>query len=132
MPENDGGIGVERDCKLPNCENVLERDAPTRGIWANVCQPCRRGETPAGVIYREGRGIGAGGSVRPKAPQVKGTLEAKAKAIVPLAKKLEQKVLASKAAKADASASVTLFSGALKDLRDAAMALIDGGAEDAE
>lgn len=117
----DAGLGEARDCKLVNCTNTLETDDPTRGIWANICKPCRRGETPQGVLYRESRNIGGNS---PREPVVKGELEAKARAIVPLAKKLEQKVRISKVARADAAVSVTEFARALDDLRGAAQALI--------
>jgi hypothetical protein len=131
-----------RFCKLPNCENELVGDEPSRGIWANICVRCRRGETPAGLLYREQRGLsgqagatGSGstggglrpseGGLRPSDGQPAGpSLEVKARAIVPLARRLEQKVTASKAARLEAARTVDEFAKALAELRDAAQALI--------
>lgn len=91
-----------RFCKLPNCENELVGDEPSRGIWAN-----------------------SEGGLRPSDGQPAGpSLEVKARAIVPLARRLEQKVTASKAARLEAARTVDEFAKALAELRDAAQALI--------
>lgn len=125
-----------RMCKLPACPNELGPDVPSRGVWANVCVPCRRGDTTTGVVYRESRGLPARiGELSPGAARIvngvappPGTLEAKAKRIVPLAKQLERKLHLQRAARQESVAAVQEFTAALKELRDAAKALIGDAA----
>lgn len=47
----DCGLGVDVYCRLPICENVVDRDSPADGVWAGVCKACRRQETVAAMVY---------------------------------------------------------------------------------
>ena len=130
--DTDGRQGMIRLCKLDGCPNELGSDVGDRGRHANVCIPCRRGETGSGRAYLERNQMSQQNQVVPPAPlpiagvQIPaGAIEAKAKAIIPLARELEKKVRIQKTARSDAAASVNAFTRALLELRDAAKSLIE-------
>jgi hypothetical protein len=121
-------LGRMRLCRLDGCPNELSHDDPTRGRYANMCAPCRRGETGPGVTFRRSQGFGnqvvPTASRRAEPPSAAPSLEQLAKAMIPVARELERKATASKAARAATAAAVRDFTAALTDLRDAAQALI--------
>lgn len=129
-------LAATRMCRLPGCGTELGSDDPKQGRWANMCRPCRQGLTGPGRTFRESVGLAGSAAVQrtparnpqlatlATAPAV-GAIEAKAKAIVPLARALERKLRATKTARATSAAAVTEFSQALVELRDAAKSLLE-------
>lgn len=46
-------LTTTRFCRLEGCPNELDSTDPERGRYANVCGPCRRGETFQGKAMKE-------------------------------------------------------------------------------
>jgi len=121
-------VARSRSCRLDGCPNELGPGDPTRGRYANMCDPCRKGVTIGQQLGIAGSAsAGSSPYTGPKAPAASFpgvSLETKAKAIVPFARDLERKARTSKAARAATAQAVRDFSKALTELRDAAAALI--------
>lgn len=42
-----------RECRVPGCDNLLDKDDPTCGRYANMCRSCRAGDSTYARAYFE-------------------------------------------------------------------------------
>lgn len=112
---------------MPPCKNGCGREAlQTHGRYGMLCSICKferqRADLAAGsgppASAGDGRAPGPAPSSKPR------SLEAAAKAVVPIAKKLETSARKKKAATSALRADVAAFNAALKELREAGEAIL--------